>query len=146
MTKQQMHDHLQAMVGKSYQLNDRVHKILQFKIDPFKVSIATDVDFLEFSAKEAPAEIRKFKPVAGEVLQALSKLPRSEEVQQLNHVLMDTIEKLRTEGGKEYIAQAHAINDVVKNVIELEKTNIQAHILMHGLQNGSKGKALKSGK
>lgn len=144
MTRQQMHDTLQAMVGKSYQLNDRVHKILQFKIDQFKVAIATDLDLLEFKAAEAPAELRKFKPVAAEVMQALSRVPRSEEVTQLNSVMMDTIEKLRGDGGKDYIAQAQAINEAVKTVIDLEKTNIQAHLLMAGL-SGKNGKALKAG-
>lgn len=141
MTKQQLTEFCQRMIGQSFSYKEQTHKVLNFKIDSFNLTIATDQDIITIPAKEAPAELRKFKPVGVAVSQALAQIPRSAQMEQLSSILLNSIEKLQGEQGSAYIAQAGAINEHIRTIIEMEKTNIQVHLITQGL--GKSGKALK---
>lgn len=146
MNRQQIHDAAQSMVSRAYEFNGTVHKVLNFKITQFKLILATDQDVIEIPAKDVPVELRKFKPVAAEVSQALASIPRTEQMETLSKVLLDSIEKLKGEGGADYIEQARTINDHVKTIIDLEKTNIQVHMIVNGMARQRNDKALKEPK
>lgn len=143
MTKQQLKDFCQRMIGQTFSYKDQAHKVLNFKIDNFNIVLATDKDIISIPAKEAAAELRKFKPVGSAVSQALAQVPRSEQMEQLSGILLDSIAKLQGEQGSAYIPQANAINDHIRTIIEMEKTNIQVHLITQGLAKN--GKALKPG-
>ncbi|MFQ5633538.1 MAG: hypothetical protein ACE5I1_32630 [bacterium] len=135
MNRQTLHQTLNKMIGQLYSYNDQVHKILNFKIDNYKVTIATDQDILEMTAKNAPAELKKFKPVGSEVSKALASIPRNEEMKSLRDILMDTISRVRNDEG--YTTQAHVINKSVNSMIAMAKIELQAY----ALQNSINGKS-----
>jgi len=124
MTKQQLTETLQTMVGKQFKYKDQTHKLLNFTIDNLKVMIATDLTILSLTAQEASAQVRLFKPVAQEVSKALSTIPQNEQMGQLKDVIMNSIERLK--GEPDFIPQAQAINEQVKTVIEMGKLELDA--------------------
>lgn len=136
MTKNQLRDQLKGMIGQSYHYNGQVHKILQFKIDNFKVSIATDLDMLDFSVKESIAELNKFKPVAREVGKSLASIPNNEQMQILREVLMENIRKVQE--SSDFVQQASVINEQVKSMVEMAKIELQGFALLNGVSRSGK--------
>ncbi|MFQ5631442.1 MAG: hypothetical protein ACE5I1_21945 [bacterium] len=136
MTKNQLRDHLSDMVGQSYHYNDQVHKILQFKIDNFKVSIATDLDMLEFNVQKCIAELKKFKPVASEVSKALASIPQNQKLKNLRDILLDNIGKIQKD--PQYFKQAMVINKSVKTMVDMAKVELQGYVILNGVSRSGK--------
>lgn len=96
--------------GRFYLYTDR-------KEEPYDRPLDTALNFLkEFSPVINVPAIVPDHPAAPQMLGA------SDLAVQLKTILMDNIEKIKTD--KEYIPQAQAINDNVKTVIDLAKTEV----------------------
>ncbi len=116
------------MIGSTYRFEGRKVLIHDVKINGNKARLITDKDEIELPIDGLDDYLPDFHLVESN---ALVKNPEVVEAiiggtgvyTKLQDTLMNTIERIQGDPG--YIGQASAINDTIKQIIDLEKVKIQ---------------------
>lgn len=119
---------LERMIGNTYEYEGRKMLIYDVKISGNKARLITDKDEVELPLDGLDDYLSDFHFVKS------NQLIKSPEIvdmvmsgtnvySQLQSTLLETIKKVQDDAG--YIGQAQAINDTIKQVIDLEKVKIQ---------------------
>lgn len=168
-TTRDLEPQLKQMLFRKYSVNGIIYNILDYKISDLKVEIVTDIKtfnvlhiklqymldiFIEVADSLVPKmeeepEADQDPAVEGDyevVVPIVNEKPKIEALSataELKNILMDNIRKLSKD--RTYIHQSAAINDTVKTIIEVAKTEIQAQelvIKMHKAVGKTETKAL----
>lgn len=116
------------MIGQTYLINGRRHKILKARSNDEKIEIVTDREWLTVDEKE----MKNFLPAAPEMEINLQILPKHDNtLSDLRATILQAIEKIKTD--KDYIPQAKAINSGIKTIINLGKLELDALKLINKL-------------
>ena len=116
------------MIGNTYDYEGRRILIYDVRIKGNSVSLVTDTEVIELPLDGLDDYLPEFHFVKSN---QLIKTPEILEMvtggasvyNQLQNTLLETIKKVQEDAG--YISQAQAINDTIKQVIDLEKVKIQ---------------------
>ncbi len=119
---------LERMIGNTYDYEGRRILIYDVRIKGNSVSLVTDTEVIELPLDGLDDYLPEFHFVKSN---QLIKTPEILEMvtggasvyNQLQNTLLETIKKVQEDAG--YISQAQAINDTIKQVIDLEKVKIQ---------------------
>ncbi len=119
---------LERMIGNTYRFEGRRMMIHDVKVSGNKVRLITDTGEVELPLDGLDDYLPEFRLVDSN---ALVKHPEVMEVviggttmyTKLQDTLLDTIQRIQSDPG--YIGQASAINDTIKQMIDLEKVKIQ---------------------
>lgn len=139
MTKEQVNRVLTGMVGKLYKYQGTNHRVLRFSNETVLriVTDKKDLTFMhdDFDPKdfEELAEAVADPVLPDKVADSYRDRPTVPMLMNSNslitnkgidiaNILMENIDKVRSD--KNYVAQASAINDTVKQFIELAKTEV----------------------
>ncbi len=122
----QLKNKLMMMVGNTYMYKTRVHKIIATKIKGETVFVSTDIDLIELSISDAYKIIEEdFLPT--DVKKATTDLTPIlyDEIKNANLIndLRNNIEKVKRDPS--YIPQALTINNTIKTLLDIVKTQIQ---------------------
>lgn len=126
---------IKAMVGKAWKHQDgEQYRFVSINVKNDIITIATDGEWLETSVYDALMFMEKFKEIPLNQLPSIHSkgsipaveivseaVPKS-AIEKLSGVLMDNIEKLKTD--PTYIAQAKEINNSVNAIVNLAKVEI----------------------
>ena len=125
---------LDAMIGGTFKYEGRKVTVSDVKINGNKARIITDWNDIEVTLDDMfDEDLSAFTLVKENGImknQALVEavLQNGTMYTQLQETLLGTIEKLQAD--KNFVAQAEAINNTVKSVIDLEKVRIQTFQLL----------------
>jgi len=134
----QMESKLSEMIGKLYIYKQKEHRILRFQCESSFTKIVTSREDIIVNHDEAKEQLTDFLLVdesspalpskPSDNLPATNHMTMPElsfksNVPQLSEIIMGNIEKLKTDPS--YISQASAINDQLKTLVELGKTEIE---------------------
>ncbi len=152
MTKMKMESKLHDMIGKLYTYKLKEHRVIRYKCETSFSKIVTDKEDIIINHDEASDFFDQFlmideenpvvssqelmHPGASSQLQ----LPRStiqESCGDLSAIIMENIKKVKED--KEFIPQANAINEQLKSLIELGKTEVDLIKAQVGFMRFSKG-------
>lgn len=138
---------LKGMIGKTYVMNAIHYKIHNCRMVGDKVEIVTDRRFFDYDLNKAAEALQHFMEVAGAEEPVVSRAAVVVEKQQpvslpekpqplvlpavqalsdtaeLKDIVMDNIKQLKSNSA--YIPQAQAINESIKVLVEMAKTEIQ---------------------
>ena len=114
-------------------VNSVTHKVANFRIAGEKLMIATDKKFFEVDIVHGPRTLEMFLPTDPEP----PTIPAVEvkalgSAGEIKEIIMDNIRQLRSNPA--YIQQAQAINESVKVLVEVAKTEVQMLDLMNKLK------------
>lgn len=121
-------EYLEQMIGNTYEFEGETILITDVRIKGNIASLITDKEVVELPMDGLDDYLPEFK------LKKTNHLVKNPEVvemvmgsgnmySQIQQTLLDSIQKIQAD--KEYIPQAIAINDTIKQVIDLEKVKIQ---------------------
>lgn len=122
-------DILERMPGKKYIYKQVEHQILKYEFDGKLLLITTDKEILQLPSVDFSFHLKEFLPIEEQLLPVnFNAVPvlnvASKEVMiELKDVLLDNIKKVQE--NKDYIPQAQEINNQVKSMIDLAKTEIE---------------------
>jgi len=121
---------LDEMIGRSFLINTREHRIVRYRFNDDSVEIVTDKKTFEFSCDEVEKEIAEFLPIGNDKVDALELLPKKNELVELKATIMENIKKVKRD--KAYIPQANSINSSINTLINMAKLDITFMKLMNG--------------
>ena len=131
---QSIENQLKSMVGKSYMVNTVTHKVANFRISDEKLMIATDKKFFEVDLIHANKTIEmfllteeEFHPVEVSPIKSLAGTG------EIKDIIMDNIRQLKNNPA--FIPQAQAINESVKVLVDVAKTEVQMLEVMHKIRS-----------
>lgn len=115
------------MIGNTYKFENKKVLIYDVRIKGNIASLVTDHDVIEVPIDGLEDYLPDFKFIKSN---QLVRRPEIAEMvissgslyQKLQSTLMDTLEKVQKD--KDYIPQAQAINDTIKQFVELEKVKV----------------------
>jgi len=122
------------MIGKTYKHNDRgVIRIEDVKINGNVARLETDGAPLFISIDDLDNELKSFRQMSDNALvrdvRIIDSIMYENNIYSvIQDTLLDSIDKIKTDA--KYIPQANAVNETVKNLIDLEKTRITAFALL----------------
>lgn len=132
----QMESKLTDMIGKLYLYNLKEHRVIRFKCETTFSKLVTDKDDIVIHHDTAGDILDKFLFVEEEgvgrqlVIEHHQAMPAhlptnsiQERSAQLMDIVMSNIEKVKESA--DFIPQANAINDQLKSIIELGKTEVE---------------------
>ncbi|RKD18992.1 hypothetical protein BCY91_14035 [Pelobium manganitolerans] len=139
MTKMQMESKLAVMAGKLYLYKGKEHRVLRYQCETTFSKIVTSREDLVIHHDEADEILGGFLPVdedtpfvsarqekeetlPAQVMQ-IPELSFKSNVPALSNIIMSNIEKLKADPA--YIGQANAINDQLKTLIDLGRTEVE---------------------
>lgn len=125
---EEKNERLERMIGNTYEFEGKKFLVSDVKIKGNIASLITDKDIVELPMDGLDDYLPEFKLIR------TNQLVRNPEIveivmgsgnmySQIQQTLLDSIQKVKSD--KEYIPQAMAINDTIKQVIDLEKVKIQ---------------------
>lgn len=124
---------LKDMVGRSFMVNSVTYKVANFRIADDKIMIATDKKFFDIGLANAVKVLDMFLPTDDEHLPLpVVEVKALGSAGEIKDIIMDNIRQLR--GNPAYIPQAHAINESVKVLVEVAKTEVQMLDIMHKIK------------
>ncbi|MCL1933275.1 MAG: hypothetical protein FWF53_05655 [Candidatus Azobacteroides sp.] len=126
-------ERLELMIGKTYKHNGGIIKVNDVKIRGNIARIITDGAPVCINTDDLDNELKAFKQISDNMLARDTRIVDSVMYENnvysvIQNTLLDSIEKIKSD--KDYIQQAQAVNDTVKNLIELEKTRISVLALL----------------
>lgn len=127
-------ERLELMIGKTYKHNDRgVIRIEDVKINGNVARLETDGAPLFISIDDLDNELKSFRQMSDNALvrdvRIIDSIMYENNIYSvIQDTLLDSIDKIKTDA--KYIPQANAVNETVKNLIDLEKTRITAFALL----------------
>lgn len=127
---QRINEKIMAMHGITYMRDGQHVKVLQHRIEDDVVTIVTDQGFVEFNLVDTKRELRRFLEVEGgdQETETAVAVFQNGMFGDLKNILMENIKNIKSD--KDFIAQASAINESAKNLVEIGKLQIQAMRLM----------------
>lgn len=133
MTRKEIDSTLQGMLNKNYYYGTHAHCITKYECDDDKerVYIYTDrkgVDPFNRTYGDLKIFLKEWKPINDLVPATQEMAPVNNTIKQLQEILLENIEKVRTDAN--YIPQAKSINNNVNSIINLAK--IQVMMLKNG--------------
>lgn len=131
---QSIESRVRDMVGKSFLVNTITHKISNFRIADEKLLIVTDKRFFEVDLVNAPKTLEMFLETEDEHLPVQTfEVKALGSAGEIKDIIMENIRKLK--GNPEYIPQAQAINESVKVLVDVAKTEVLMLDLMHKIKS-----------
>lgn len=125
---------LKDMVGRSFMVNSVTQKVANFRISDDKLMIATDKKFFDVDLVNAVKVLDMFLPTDDEpVSLPVVEVKALGSAGEIKDIIMDNIRQLR--GNPAYIPQAQAINESVKVLVEVAKTEVQMLDIMHKIKS-----------
>jgi hypothetical protein len=131
MTKLEIEEKVKPMLGNYFRYGKNLVKVESFRATDKVITIHTDKINLPIANENFENEIDKFVPV--EMSVAVSTTAPSgmnldssvigQNAKALGELIMENIDKVKKDPG--YIPQANAINDQLKSLIELGKTQVE---------------------
>jgi len=113
---------LDELKGKTFLINAKRQKILNYKLDNGTVTIATDKDIFEFDRTEIDDKLKTFLP-ASETNENLTVLCRTkEQLPNLANLIFENIANIQSD--EKFIPKAVAIDKSINTLISLMKTEI----------------------
>lgn len=119
---------LEKMIGNTYEYEGRKHLIYEIRTKGNIASLVTDKDVIELPLDGLDDYLDDFVFIKSNQLikspEILEMVTSTGSVYgQLQTTLLDSIEKIKSD--KNYVEQAQAINETVKQIIDMEKVKIQ---------------------
>lgn len=131
---QSLEGQLKQMVGKSFLVNTITHKVANFRIDHEKLMIVTDKRFFEVDIVNANKTLEMFLATEDELpLTPTLEVKALGSAGELKDIIMDNIRQLKNNPA--FIPQAQAINDSVKVLVDVAKTEVQMLDVIHKLRS-----------
>lgn len=131
-------DKIDAMIGKSFQVEGKVERVLRrtFSEENGNVSIVTDVQTHSTLLTVAHEYLKKFVLVSESLTvvgpsQTVGIIGNKSKIDRMYDIMFDNIERLKMD--KEFIPQAQAMNEQIKSVIDLAKTEVMAAKMMNAI-------------
>ena len=126
-------ERLELMIGKTYKYDGGVVKIEDVKINGNVARLITEGAPIYITTDDLDHDLKKFKQISDNTLARDTRIVDSIMYENniysiVQNTLLDSIQKIKGDSG--YIPQAQAVNETVKNLIELEKTRISAFALL----------------
>lgn len=118
---------LEIMIGNSYKYQGEKITVQNVRINGDIATIETDKSDIPVQISSLDKELENFVPQKNElaknplVIETVSE--STNMYSSLQEVMLDSIEKIKVD--KHYIPQAKAINETVKQIIDMEKVKIQ---------------------
>ncbi|WP_143061564.1 hypothetical protein [Dyadobacter sp. SG02] len=133
-TIQSIESKTKAMVGNSFLVNATHHKVASFRISEDRLLIATDKKIFEVDTVNALKLIESFLPADNDppTIPAV-EIKALAGAGEIKDIIMDNIRQLK--GNPAFIPQAQAINESVKVLVDVAKTEVQMLDLMHKIRS-----------
>jgi hypothetical protein len=124
MTKEQ-HNQLMLMKGNTYLYSQIEYRIISYASTDDRVYMDTDKGAIDFPIVDFKVYMKKFIRVPDDkpVLPKYEMSIGNNSYNKMRDILLDNIEKIKVD--KNFLPQAAEINNQVKTVIELAKTEIE---------------------
>ena len=124
---------LELMIGKTYKYKDGIVRIEDVRIKGNIARLVTEGAPIFIDITNLDNELKAFKQISDNTLVRDTRIIDSimyetNVYSAIQGIAFAAIQKINED--KNYIPQANAINDAVKNLIELEKTRISAFALL----------------
>lgn len=130
-------DKIDAMIGKSFEIEGKKERIIrrEFSEATGTISIITDVQTHSTLLTVAHDYVKKFVQVNEVAIvtsnQAVGIIGNKSKIDRMYDIMFDNIERLKMD--KEFIPQAQAMNEQIKSVIDLAKTEVMAAKMMNAI-------------
>lgn len=112
---------LDEIKGRTFLINAKRQKILNYKLDNGSVIIATDKDIFEFDRSELDSQLRSFLPANEKHELPILRSVRN-ELPNMAEIIFDNIKKVQ--GDRNYISQATAVDKGINTLINLMKAEL----------------------
>jgi hypothetical protein len=121
--KETLEQRLTAMCGKKYMYNAVVHNVLSFNIENNIVTIVTDRQWIKVPITAVNRKLDEFEKIEEPKTSLLPVQLQNKET--LIDILNQNISKIQN--NPEYIGQAKEINNQIKTIIDIFKTELLFH-------------------
>jgi len=133
MKKQEIENQMQSMIGKVYSYNKVEHRVIRYELSEAKLKITTDVSDVVIFTSDIDEVLPLFKQVesddTGGSLHLLSKRTMVGTTGvEIKNILLENIRNVNKD--KSFVPQAAAVNNSVKQLIDLAKAEIEMFKLM----------------
>lgn len=118
----------QSMIGKMYDYNGTRLRVLRYELVGTRLKLITDVKDVVAMDMDIPSVLSAFHPIADIApTTGIDLIIRQTTIgsmaKELKDEAMEAIRNVKKD--KSYIPQAHAINEGIKNILEIAKTEIE---------------------
>ena len=120
------------MIGKTYKYKGNRVYIEDVRVKGDTITFETEGADIRIDIYELEEELCEFKqtdaPVLARNVRIINMITDNSLYSTVQATLMNSIQKIQED--KKYIQQAQAVNETIKNIIELEKVRISAFALL----------------